>query len=101
MPQDEDPEVNKATMVALGEALTSPKGGLTSLDLEMNSIDLECAELLIPFLGPENKRVKQFKIDDHLPPALFAQLSRLDKGGGKKGKKGKKGGKKKKKKVCC
>ena len=44
--------------------------------------------------------MKMFKIDDSLPPALFAQLSRMDKGGGKKkGKKGKKG-KKKKKKVC-
>ena len=54
---------------------------------------------LMPLSPQENKRVKTFKIDDNLPPTVFAQISRVDAGGGKK-KKGKKGkGKKKKKKV--
>ena len=95
--------------------------------MEMNSVEPDCAELLVPYLAPvramatarlmcrrqplshpmrlmplspqENKRVKTFKIDDNLPPTVFAQISRVDAGGGKK-KKGKKGkGKKKKKKV--
>jgi len=38
-------------MVALGEALSAPTGGLTTMDVQSNSIEPACAELLVPYLS--------------------------------------------------
>lgn len=90
-----DSSTNQAGLEALGMALAEPAEmtGLCKVDLQMNVVSEEDMAVLIPFLGPENKKVKSFLVDSSLPGALFDALNRVDTSSGKK----KKGGKKKKK----
>lgn len=92
-----DKEANRRAMMTLGETLLSERSALCRVDMEMNTVEIPDAELLAPAMDPSNEKVQLFKLDDSLPPELFARLCRI--GGGKKkgkGKKGKKGKKKKK-----
>jgi Ran GTPase-activating protein (RanGAP) involved in mRNA processing and transport len=86
-----------ASLTLLGEALVDPACGLAQVDVSLNALSVEEAEVLVPFLKPDNKKVTMFKVDTSLPPPLFAALSRAAISSGKASKKGKLAKKKSKK----
>lgn len=92
----ESTEEGLAGIADLRDLLVSPTSALTSIDLLSNRIGEAGATILVPALGEENTRIKEFLVDLTLPMPLFMLIFRRP--GGKKGKKGKGGGKKKKKK---
>ena len=78
---------------ALRDLIQNQDSALTAIDLMYNRIGQAGGEILLPALGPENEKLKQFLVDVTIPGAIFDQIFRA---GGKaaKGKKGKKGKKK-------
>lgn len=84
-----------AGLRALVDVIQNPDSVLTSIDLMYNRIGQPGGEILLPAMGPENEKTKQFLVDVTIPGAIFDQIFRSG-GKGGKGKKGKKGGKKKK-----
>lgn len=91
---DQTPE-DAAGLEALRDLIQHPDSALTAIDLMYNRIGQVGGEILLPALGPENDRLKQFLVDVTIPGAIFEQIFRA---GGKAKKGGKKGGGKKKKK---
>ena len=78
----------------LRDCLLNPTVNLVNVDLMYNRIGEVGATILMPALGPENTKIKEFLVDLTLPMPIFEKIFR--KGGAGKGGKGKKGGKKKK-----
>jgi len=67
----------KEALTALGEALASADCALARVSLEMNALTPADAAVLVPFCGPENKKIEMLKVDATLPPATFVALWRL------------------------
>ncbi len=67
----------------------NPSVNLVNVDLMYNRIGEPGAKILLPAMGPDNTKIKEFLVDLTLPMPIFEQIFR--KGGG-----GKAGGKKKK-----
>lgn len=84
-----DAAVNKQALTTLGDVLLSERAALCRIDMSMNALEAGDAVVLQTALAPTNTKVELFKVDETLPPEMFAQLSRA--GGGKKKGKGKKG----------
>jgi hypothetical protein len=73
---------------------------LASVNMDYNRIGLAGGEILLPALGPENKKITSFFVDSSLAAIMHDGTPLYDKlmkkaGGGAKGKKGGKKGKKK------
>ena len=79
----------------LRDLLMVPTSAITSWDMTCNRIGEQGANILVPALGEDNTRIKDFLVDLTLPMDVFQLIFRKPAGKGKKGKK--KGGKKKKK----
>ena len=79
---------------SLVDVITNPNSKVEAFDLMYNRIGRTGGEILLPAMGPENEKVKQFLVDTTIPGAIFDQIFRS--GGKKKGGKKKGGGKKKK-----
>lgn len=68
-----------AALSALGEALSLPaeRCGLCRANLDCNPLSTAEAQVLLPYLGPENKKCEAFRVDVSVrPPTLFASLFR-------------------------
>jgi hypothetical protein len=88
----EQTEEDAEGLRALVEVILNPDNPLSSIDLLYNRIGKAGGEILLPALGPENEKTKQFLVDVTVPGPIFDQIFRSG-GKGGKGKKGK--GKKK------
>jgi len=75
---------------SLVDVIQNPNSKIESYDLMYNRIGQPGGEILLPAMGPENDKVKQFLVDATIPGAIFDQIFRSGGGKGKKGKKGKK-----------
>jgi hypothetical protein len=89
----EQTEEDAEGLRALVEVILNPDNPLSSIDLLYNRIGKAGGEILLPALGPENEKTKQFLVDVTVPGPIFDKIFRSG-GKGGKGKKGK--GKKKK-----
>ena len=80
-------------LACLRDCIMNPSVNLANIDLMYNRIGEVGANILVPALGPDNTKIKEFLVDLTLPMPIFEQIFRKAGAGGKKGK-GKKGKKK-------